>query len=471
MNPSENFEYLLNGLLDGVLTDEEQQLMDRALREDPSLEVRLSELQALRNSLLRGRSVGRLGPEFAKQVVEASRKRAEMMGDRAPAWLRPPVQRSADRVAKRVPPPSEPRVRLTLSPDSLDPDPESLPQDVSFSHRAWRVWIPVLAAAVLGSITLYFAGSVLVPRPVAEPLALVPKAPVPSEENERSANARAAEMLANRDPSESDSRDIDPDKSSSPDNRSESVSGSAQIAAADPNEKTDNMTVDRRLADTDRSPSDGRAVEDAPLPPAVQKMLDSKGILADDAVFTLVAEVGVDAIAQRDDALKSLMDEYEIVYTDDANLDQQQMDSLIASQMVGMLAGVDIPKRSDGVQVVFVRAKATKIDAFLTAVQSQYEAFPRFHLDMSFDPSVKTLIEQLRSIVTTDDSARRLTFHGKDRLGLVTAFPASDREVDYLDVEVRKRLAGQAANPSLKGLSNMNAYLILLVRALPENGQ
>ena len=54
-------EEWLSGLLDGVLSEQEQRDLDLAMRNDPSIAQRLEELTNLRRALLQGRPVGRLG--------------------------------------------------------------------------------------------------------------------------------------------------------------------------------------------------------------------------------------------------------------------------------------------------------------------------------------------------------------------------------------------------------------------------
>lgn len=465
-NPDE-LEELLNGLLDGVLTDEEQVRLDAAMKSDPALETRLSEMQALRSSLLRGRSVGRLGPEFSKKVVEESRKRADMLGDRAPEWLRTSQRRNADRVAKRVAPPSEPRVRLTLSSESEEESP-------TISQRAWRVWIPSLALAALASVTLYYAGSLLVPRMEVETLMSRsdpkgdpkgdPKSS--SEKEDQKTLERAVELLLKDSPAVVKS---DATSRSSPPSESAATEVGAPVEGREIEKMADaSPSGDPTKVPGGDFPAGDRVASDplpgkSQLPPEVEKMMKSRGIQPDQAVYTFIAEVVVSPTAENEQLLKDLLDEHEIVYTEDANLSDSELDALVSTQMVGMLAGVDAEKRSNEVQVYFVRARGRKIDAFLVDVQGLYEAFPGYHLDMSFDPSVLKLVDQLRSIMTTDDSARRLTFRSESGLGLVTAFPAGDRNVEYIDVERRKR-AAQKMNSIVSKSSDMNSYMLLLVR-------
>jgi hypothetical protein len=456
---------LLNGLLDGVLTDEEQRSLDHAMKADPTLEARLTEMQALRRSLLRGRSVGRLGPDFSKNVVAAARKRAEAMGDQAPEWLDRSTRPTADRSPKRSIEPRESRVNVSLSsdlpssdlPSSDLPSSDLPPKTPTVSQRAWKVWMPMLALASIASLVLYVAGPLSSPIPVqplvgdtgSGPTDESPQAldlPMPSSETmlDRDSTVAATKLLS--DASKSDA--------------------SNELAPPEPDLPSP-PTTDRSVVSNGRDSNGGDV--DKPNKPAnpIQEMLDAKGIK--NPIYTLVADVVVDPVAEENDAVRRLLEEHEILYTEDLSISSEQLDSLVSSQMVGMLAGVDVPHPSGDVQVFFVRAKARRIDAFLKAVASQYRDFPQYRLDMSADSTVVQLSNQLSSIVSNDDGARRLTFQSKGDLGLVSSFPAGIRKGEPLNIEKRKQLGNQPKPPKLPSRDEMS-YLILLVRSSPSEG-
>jgi hypothetical protein len=491
---ADDFHELLNGLLDGVLTDDEQRQLDIAMKEDPSLEDRLNELQAMRNSLLRGRSVGRLGPEFSQGVVAAARKRAEMMGDRAPAWLRPPVQRSADRVAKRIPqsPPSPVRTETksreyeTTRIESTRIESIEASSEAILSRRAWRVWIPTLTMAVAASFMVYFSVNYWAPRSSVQPL--VSNIPLPGEFDpaDPETNHLAVEML----PSESAkvaSSDAPMPSHESP------VEASQRVASPDTpsaNNDASRLAADEKTRGSLESPTDAPMVVPMVVPMVersapvgelavvapdveqptnpIQDLLQSKGVT--DPIFTLLADVSIDPEAQQKESLRSLMEEHDIVVADDLNLSQEQLDALIASRIVGSLSPGTESQQSKDVQVLFVRARATRIDAFLVDIERQYKDFPNYRLDMSFDPTVLQLTKQLSSVVTASDAARRLAFRDTEQLGLVTAFPAGGREVQYVGIDARKQLSEQSGAPKLKS-PDTTSYLILLVRNMPDSGQ
>jgi hypothetical protein len=442
--PEQLYE-LLNGLLDGILTDEEQRSLDHAMKADPTLEARLTEMQALRRSLLRGRSVGRLGPDFSKNVVAAARNRAEAMGEQAPEWLGRSTRPTADRSPMRSIESRESRVNVSLSSDlpSSDLPSSDLPSKIpTVSQRAWKVWMPMLALASIASLVLYVAG------PLSSPM--IPLQPLVGDTG-------------------SGPTDESPQASDLPMPSSETVlERDSTVAASKPLSDASKPDLPS-LPTTDRSVvSDGRDV-DKPNKPAnpIQEMLDAKGIK--NPIYTLVADVVVDPVAEENDALRRLLEEHEILYTEDLSISSEQLDSLVSSQMVGMLSGVDVPHPTGDVQVFFVRAKARRIDAFLREVASQYRDFPQYRFDMSVDPTVLQLSTQLGSIVSNDDGARRLTFQSKGDLGLVSSFPAGIRKGEPLAIAKREQLGNQPKPPKLSSRDE-TSYLILLVRSSSSEG-
>lgn len=472
---ADHLQELLNGLLDGVLSDEEQRTLDLAMRADPSLETKLAEMQSMRRSMLRGRSVGRLGPDFAKRVVAAAKNRAEAMGHDAPQWLHPSSRNPSGEAAV---------VRVNSRQSRLDERSESEGAtetgtlSSSLSRRAWRVWFPMLAAATAASLVLYFAGP-FSPQPLVQPLVgerIATQAPTSEEERsgveteEQDANRMAVDLLANGARSKESSGN-----QTTTGTQASMVESSVGIDEADikpPERKeSDHQEKDLRIANAGKMESKGNSDSNVvsnlmagnKTSDPVQDILDANGVT--NPIYTLVVEVAIDPVAEQNDSLRALLEEHEIVYADDLNMSQEQLDSLVSSQMIGKMSGIDSEKRSDDVQVMFVRAKAKRIDSFLMEVAAQYRDFPKFRMDLSFDPAVLQLMKQLNSISSGDDGARRLTFRGSSDSGLVSLFPSSSGKGEFLDVEMRKRLV--ESKGVKKSSREETSYLILLVRSTP----
>ena len=108
--------------------------------------------------------------------------------------------------------------------------------------------------------------------------------------------------------------------------------------------------------------------------------------------FTLIAEIQQDARAVEDDILNGLLERFEIIASKDLNLDKTQTDTLIANKVIGVVQATD---GSDKTTVYFLKAKGIQIDGFLGAVQAQYKDFPKYRLNLSTDPNVRKLVDQL----------------------------------------------------------------------------
>lgn len=458
---AEHLQELLNGLLDGVLTDDEQRALELAMKSDPSLDAKLSELQAMRRSLLRGRNVGRLGPDFSKKVVSAARKRAESMGDQAPGWMLPQTRPTVDRGPIRSVSPRESRIEQTLDSEEGS---GTKPMPTSVSRRAWRVWIPMLAAATAASMAIYFAGPFF-SQPTVQPLVGLPVPnqspkqvddPSGIEADEQEANKMAVDLLAN------ESRaPAGPDRQAIPGSDSKGEMESS---------------VNSKIVESEAMELAGGAsnnivsneIKGGKTSNPIQEILNASGVT--NPIYTLVLDIAVDPVAEENGALRTLMEDHEIVYADDLNMNADQLDSLVASQLIGKMSGVDRGKRSDDVQLIFVRAKAKRIDSFIMEIAGQYKDFPKFRMDMSFDPSVSQLMKQLGTISNEEEGARRLTFRGAGDSGLVSTFPVTSKAGESLDVGKRKLLAGQSFDRKKRESSRDEiSYLILLVRSAAAN--
>lgn len=458
---AEHLQELLNGLLDGVLTDDEQRALELAMKSDPSLDAKLSELQAMRRSLLRGRNVGRLGPDFSKKVVFAARKRAESMGDQAPGWMLPETRPTADRGPIRSVSPRESRIEQTLGSEEGS---GTKPMSTSVSRRAWRVWIPMLAAATAASMAIYFAGPFF-SQPTVQPLVGLPGPnqspkqvydPSGIEADEQEANKIAVDLLANETRSPAG-----PDRQATPGSDSK---GEMESSANSKIVESESM----ELAGGASNNIVSNEIKGEKTSNPIQEILNASGVT--NPIYTMVLDIAVDSVAEENGALRTLMEDHEIVYADDLNMNADQLDSLVASQLIGKMSGIDRGKRSDDVQLIFVRAKAKRIDSFIMEIAGQYKDFPKFRMDMSFDPSVSQLMKQLGTISSEEEGARRLTFRGAGDAGLVSAFPVASKKGEPLDVEKRKLLAAQSSKSKKRESSRDEiSYLILLVRSAAAN--
>jgi hypothetical protein len=244
--------------------------------------------------------------------------------------------------------------------------------------------------------------------------------------------------------------------------------GNSRIAEVKLPEMKEEIASESRIADSGKMDPKGDAASNVvnnsdKISDPIRDILNASGVSK--PIYTMVVDIAVDPVAEQNDALRTLLEEHEIVYADDLNMSSEQLDSLVSSQMIGKMSGIDTAKGSDDVQVMFIRAKAKRIDSFLMEIAGQYKDFPKFRMDMSFDPSVSQLMDQLSTIANEEEGARRLTFRGSGDSGLVSAFPAASKRGDFLDVEKRKLLAGPSGDRKRVSSREETSYLILLVRS------
>jgi hypothetical protein len=387
-------EEWLSGMLDGALSEEEQQQLDIAMQNDPSIAERLEELAILRRSLLSGRSVGRLGTAFPNRVVQAARERASQM-DAPPAWILPdapnavapqgqeplwsegyseidrPVAQSVD-----IPHGASVRGQKAMVRGIMGPGQEHV--SVSVRERLVRVWLPSIA--VVAALCALF---VALPRsgPV-NPNSTPDVAETPTE----NPTNNPGDGFPNGAPNSAIVGDVnDPARDSKP----------------------NTSTTEPIL------PNNGSNGSIATVPesnPAMQpKILPAGQVPQNGSVFVLVANISVDPVAQQNDMLSDLLNKYEIISTADATLERTDVEKLVASQILKPIA-VDPNLKGDDLTVYVVKASFERIDSFLVDVQQQFKDFPSYKLSMTADPAVSELLNQLASVSDSAQQAKRVVF-------------------------------------------------------------
>lgn len=490
----EEIDDLLNGMLDGVLEDDEQRRLNAALANDPSLQARLDEMEALRRSLLRGRSVGRLGPDFAKGIIAAARERADSM-DRPPEWIKPSAggrEASHDgsrpiRVApsRERPMRKEPVALRPLMPSAVG---EANDAREVFTQRAWRVWLPGLvtvSAACVGLLIL----STFWPSDGPQDIAQRGGVPTVPADDTPSVTDALPRIVANPTPETSVRTD---GVLSEP-----VVPSTGSIAAADASpEKEPNTaavamdpSVETVPASDPKMPAaEAARIADASAPKQdvvaatpgevlldeIRNSLSKQG-LGDKPVFAVIVDVAASADAIESQLVEGLLEKYEVAYSknDDMVLDRDQLEVMTSKNLVGSVAMRDRDAPLDeNVSVFFLRASNVTLDSLLDEIMVSTGDFPSFKMDLSMDPSVVGLVKQLDGVVegSAVASARRLAYRGADNNQLVSMFPGVDRG-QGMPLAAREQMAEQrAANSGLnsdRGMSNARratSNLMLIVR-------
>ena len=435
-------EEWLSGMLDGALTEQEQRQLELAMQNDPSIAELLEQMAELRRSLLRGRSVGRLGADFSKRVVQAAQRQAAQL-DAPPAWVLPGAPNAREPEGQEPLEDSESSWSETYSkvqrpvPEALDIHPvgrrqKAIVRGLMGSHeepqqepetirgRLVRVWLPSLA--VVAALCVLF-------------LALPRSGPT--------------------DPSQPDSV----------------VSPMPLDVPNDPTHQ-ENFVPDRSLAGSpETEPSKMQLPATEPLGNGLNAGSKSSSVVSVPVVeqnksvevpkYILIAEIEVDPLAEQDGMLSQLLEKYEIVFAADVPLSKNDFDTLVASKVIKNPV-VDPALKVDGSTVCYlVKSNPKRLDSFLTDVEKQYLDFPSYRLNLSADPNVYELMDHLDGVTDSSNLAKRLFYQESSDAQAFGSFELSNPGV-VKDIETRKAAKPRKLVNAL--IMQEDTYLILLVR-------
>ena len=435
-------EEWLSGMLDGALTEQEQRQLELAMQNDPSIAELLEQMAELRRSLLRGRSVGRLGADFSKRVVQAAQRQAAQL-DSPPAWVLPGAPNAREPAGQEPLEDSESLWSETYSkvqrpvPEALDIHPvgrrqKAIVRGLMGSHeepqrdpgtirgRLVRVWLPSLAV-VAALCVLLLALPRSGPTDPSQPDSVVSVMPldVPNEPTHQE-NFVPDRSLAG-------SPETEPSK--------------MQLPATEP--------LGNGLNAGSKSPS-------VVSVPVVEQNKPVAG-----AKYILIAEIEVDPIAEQDGMLSQLLDKYEIVFSADVPLSKIDFDTLVASKVIKNPVA-DPALKIDGSTVCYlVKSNPKRLDSFLTDVEKQYLDFPSYRLNLSADPNVYELMDHLDGVTDSSNVAKRLFYQESSDAQALGSFELANPGV-VSDIETRK--AAKPRNLVNALITQEDTYLILLVR-------
>ena len=435
-------EEWLSGMLDGALTEQEQRQLELAMQNDPSIAELLEQMAELRRSLLRGRSVGRLGADFSKRVVQAAQRQAAQL-DAPPAWVLPGAPNAREPAGQEPLEDSESLWSETYSkvqrpvPEALDIHPvgrrqKAIVRGLMGSHeepqqepetirgRLVRVWLPSLAV-VAALCVLFLALPRSGPTDPSQPDSVVSVMPldVPNEPTQQE-NFVPDRSLAG-------SPETEPSK--------------MQLPATEP--------LGNGLNSGSKSPS-------VVSVPVVEQNKSVAG-----AKYILIAEIEVDPLAEQDGMLSQLLEKYEIVFAADVPLSKNDFDTLVASKVIKNPV-VDPALKVDGSTVCYlVKSNPKRLDSLLLDVEKQYLDFPSYRLNLSADPNVYELMDHLDGVTDSSNLAKRLFYQESSDAEAFGSFELTNRGV-VKDIETRKAAKPRKLVNAL--IMQEDTYLILLVR-------
>lgn len=461
----EKLNDLLSGMLDGMLSDAERIELEQAMAADPSIEKQLDELANLRRSLLRGRKVARLGEGFTKRVSELAKERAADLGDRAPTWLH--SGSDSPRPTQFVPrePVRLPTVEIT-TPDE-------------------RIRLGTLVAlAVAACITIVVF---ILPIPDGKKQTAQIKNPVELPGSKAESNdptIEASDLMRNQmekvAPSESqiaaaptlenpEIADVEPEALVGVSD-SQNTPNKTEQPKAPVNQIADDS---KSMPATEEIPANSVvavAPGSVPMNDSARNALASNGNTpnkfseVDEFLVTMIIDVSLDSVAVENKSIETLLEKYGFVYADDLNLNSEQLESVVAARLAG--ARVDGGNSVDGVTVMFLKGKDRAIDSLYVELEANYKDFPELSLDLTMDPSVRSLVKQLRNISLPESPAAyasKLTYRRSQEDEMFSTFEPKSRLTNLISIDKRKKRAAADSN-TRDAFENRDSHALLLIR-------
>lgn len=403
-SPINRIDELLSGMLDGVLSEADSRELGRAMAKDPSLEMRLDELAAVRKALMSGRSTQTLRPDFAGFVTLAAKKRASELDGSVPEWL-------------------------LSDADSAKPSKKSsAPSIFVLGSRSWIFAGALSLAALLAFFFFPF------PKPAPQGVVFVPDVSNPEQE------------LVVSDPSPELPR---PERGSA----DELLNGKidASIARSEQSLRIFESPEEIKTAETGLPSAEDRTTIEEPI---VSPVMDAANInviaksspkelqsptenetKSKKPFYMVVLDISLDQQTVEERVLERILEKYGIVYTDDLVLNDEQIQNLEKSQWVGNpnvikqnVGDLEIPKqelansKNSGTEekmgVLFLRSTAKKLGSAVQEIVDDSVSFPDFGLDMVMgDEPARLLVDQLSTVQVAESAggfAGRL-FHPASR--------------------------------------------------------
>lgn len=407
--PNYDIDDLLSSMLDGMLTFEESMFLEREMANDPTLQARFDELSFLRHSLLSGRTVATLGPNFASLVTQAAKARAReneqvVSKNNGSAHSETVSSPQADHVVK------------------------------SRNRHRWLRWIYVGVVSVATCVVL-----------------VVFSTRTRDDSNVISDSGSIQEMQ-NSDSNGKKSNDL--------------ALANDQLVreiAKDFVEKMDNRPVEREtVADVlsrdavQPEPSDRQIANSKNALPKVESNLKPRAIESNLKYYLYVLDVTVTQSAVESRALERILEKHQIVYTDDLAINDEQLAMLEQSKLTG---GSSVAN-TDKMGVVFLRSSERGLGSAIKDIILQYQDFPEFAQNISSDRSATELVKQLSQIKVGESSggvAQR--FAVAKAPGVSYPFTSSARVGKPMPKE--KRLENGKKQPLLSGDGMANALILL----------
>jgi hypothetical protein len=424
----EQIDELLSRYLDHELTPTEREQVEALLAARSELRVQLTAWQRQKAGLKSAASSSpRLGDDFAARVIAAAQQRVESSSDPSLApWIRRQERRPQAATAEEwIEAASQQRRRQQLSEEP--PTESPIRRGGRRSLTAWAA-----LASVAAGILLLLAWPQLQPKPVVNALLSNHKAEQKIEgdvELSRPPTVETPQL-----PPLAEDQRLAIDLPLAKDERTSMSDASARNAVlpeqADPTLLSSNATGQRNspkslpaeagLAATAREPVslEGKtspalvAPQLAPTPEQLKQLeiSGSQGF----GQHVMLVDLSLPPGESDFQVLRSVLETHDIPWSSQidisAEIHQRLVESRLLSQAItaGWIPGAPpaaggeaaVPGRdaSQAVSLIFIRGRGQRLDAALVEMMRRVEDFPEFSFDLTFEPPIRSMVEELRFI-------------------------------------------------------------------------
>lgn len=403
----EQLDELISCYLDGELSQQETHELESRLQSDPEAARRLRLLREARNALTASQTY-RLPDDFAARVLAAAQAEAER--------LDLPAQHPIRLAGKQSVPAhgDKPVASPTLAPVTRASAAAHLPPHSQLDRSKRSTWAYAAAAAALVMAAFVGWQSRQTPsNPITNQIAQDDKSLNALEQNGSQADVPAVNVPALDNatlPPESELAIGDPPKDNSEAIRSDSAANISSVANADSANKRDmanevaNPAVPTPSLDSDTMVKDLASAEGS---------LGSLDVL-------MVIDVTLTKEAWENKSFSRILNEYGIRYEQPVVADQSLSEALETSKLIAK-SGTDgtpvdptfNPNVGD-IELVFVQARAARIDNAVKDIFERIEEYPSLYFDLSMDGPCQEIVTRLESSTPFQND-------GEEVFGIATA--------------------------------------------------
>lgn len=475
----DNAKELLSGFLDGELTASEAMVAQRLLQESGEAREELRRLQAIRVAFQSTPKL-HLSGDFAARVLEASERRAISMGHQQPAWLGGVLDRPT-RASSGI-----------MSEDSRREGRRN------GGRWAWGVLSTMAASGLLVCLSYWDAqdgsgakiqGLAGLSKPSVSSREGVERRDentVASASDERlktdvelkvgepqegvRTESQLADMGSTRQPSLGDGMPSGVGEVEGPGSVANRESAVAKSSDANPTAKSiaDNSANNSTMANSP-DPKKGAAKGDLAslLGASQEEQLKQLEALANGTgSLMMVVDFSVSKEVWDSNFVPTLLSRYDVAFDGPAVVDDQMLEQLKTSRMVGPLDGQ--PDPSTDVALVFVKARATRIEKMIEEIAVNPRDFPEFSFDLSMDLALQhglSTIREFQESPQAADTARVLDRRSNRADRSLARFAPPERPRKVVGLEQRQRWTSP---PMVDEKMNPVSYTLLIIRPASE---